>query len=642
MDYTKIGLKAGIEIHQRLDTKHKLFCQCRPRLSPSQPVMGMERRLRVVAGELGQIDAAAMHEFLSGKKFFYRAYPEESCLVEADEEPPHEMNSEALDMALMVSQMLNCMIPDEIHVMRKQVIDGSNTTGFQRTAVVGLDGFLETKSGRVGISGVCLEEESAQILEKKGSTVIYGLDRLCIPLVEIGTHPDIKSPEHAREVASKLGMILRSGKISQRGIGTIRQDINISIKGGARVEIKGAQELRLIPRYVENEVLRQLNLVEIRDSLKRQGFTGIEPEIHDATKIFRNADSPITKNRKTFAIKLPGLAGFLRKKLTPTRTLGNELANYVRVKSGSRGFIHSDEDLKKYRLEKEFEELKKEIKAGESDCLVIFSGEEGVCRKAIECLVERVNMLVKGVPEETRRALENGDSEYMRPLPGASRMYPETDICPIRITENRLKRISERVSEFRREIEKVKKLGFEEEEVMKIPNRKIFLRFVSEYGISPRHAYSIVLRGSAEQIEFIQRLKKAFPSLKLEKIARVVIDIPKDIETRYGIRTENLRSEHYEKICDCLSRGKITMDAVPEILRKLSKNPDKRIEDFIVKAIPESKLREIIRNVIEKNRDALEKPRPEKILMGEVMKLVRGRAEGATVMKILMEEMKRK
>ena len=262
MDYKKIGFKCGIEIHNRLDTKTKLFCGCKPRFSDSKPILLIKRKLRAVAGELGQVDVAAMYEYLRDRSFFYQCYDDETCLICIDEEPPKSVNKEALEVSLQIAKLLKAEIPEEIHIMRKTVIDGSNTCAFQRTAIVGLNGTLKTSQGNVGITNICLEEESAGKVKKEGNELTYRLDRLGIPLVEIGTAPDIKNPEHAREVAEKLGMIVRSTGKSQRGIGVTRQDVNVSIKGGARVEIKGVQDLDSLPKLIDNEIKRQQELIK--------------------------------------------------------------------------------------------------------------------------------------------------------------------------------------------------------------------------------------------------------------------------------------------------------------------------------------------------------------------------------------------
>ena len=261
-DYGQLGFKCGIEIHNRLATKHKLFCSCSPRFSEAKPQAVVRRKMRAVAGELGAKDAAAVFEYLRDRTFVYEQYPDESCLVEEDEEPPHAVNREALEVVLQVAKMLKAEIPDEIQFMRKTVVDGSNTGGFQRTAIVGMNGKLETSKGTVRISNISLEEESAGIVSHEDGNIVYRLDRLGIPLIEIGTEADVKDPEHAKEVAEKLGMIVRSTGKSQRGIGVTRQDLNVSVRGGARVEVKGFQELDMIPKVLDGEVHRQIELIK--------------------------------------------------------------------------------------------------------------------------------------------------------------------------------------------------------------------------------------------------------------------------------------------------------------------------------------------------------------------------------------------
>jgi Glu-tRNA(Gln) amidotransferase subunit E-like FAD-binding protein len=254
-------MKTGLEFHQRLATEHKLFCNCSAELSDDKPVASYIRKLRPVVGELGIVDPAALEEFLKKKVFVYQAFTGHSCLVELDEAPPGPVNSQALDIALEIALLLNCTIVDEVHVMRKTVIDGSNTSGFQRTILIGRDGYVDTKHGRVDITGVYLEEEAAGIVSDKPDEKVYRLDRLSIPLVEISTGILTLEPQQVKEVALEIGRLLRmTGKV-QRGIGSIRQDINVSVPGGARVEVKGVQEIRLLDKIIEHEVKRQERLI---------------------------------------------------------------------------------------------------------------------------------------------------------------------------------------------------------------------------------------------------------------------------------------------------------------------------------------------------------------------------------------------
>jgi len=261
MDYQKLGLKSGLEIHQQLDT-HKLFCECPSEIRTDKPDIIVKRELRPLAGEVGKIDPAALFEKKKRKFYIYEAYSDTTCLVELDEEPPHEINPDALEIGLLIAKMLHCEIPDVIQVMRKTVVDGSNTSGFQRTALIATNGYLETSFGKVRVATVCLEEDSARRTAETPESVTFRLDRLGIPLVEIATEPDCKTPEQVKEAAEKIGSLLRStGKVI-RGIGTIRQDVNVSITGHPRIELKGVQELPQMPKIVEIEVQRQAEAIK--------------------------------------------------------------------------------------------------------------------------------------------------------------------------------------------------------------------------------------------------------------------------------------------------------------------------------------------------------------------------------------------
>ncbi len=617
MNYEKLGLKCGIEIHQQLNTK-KLFCECETGMKDSSQGV-IKRELRAVAGELGEIDRAALQEVLKGKRFHYHVFPKESCLVEEDEEPPHEINKQALEIALTVALMLNCEIPDEIHMMRKQVVDGSNTTGFQRTAVIGMNGVLKTKSGNIRISNLCLEEEAAQILEKGADFVSYGLNRLGIPLIEIGTAPDIKTPEQAKEVAKAIGMLLRSTERVKRGIGTIRQDINISIKDGARIEIKGAQELKLIPKLVENEVKRQMNLIEIKNRLKNIGFKPLKQKPLDVTHIFKNSEFGPAKKGKTYALLVPDFAGFLKTKLTPTKTLGKEIAGYVKAKTGLKGIIHSDEEVGKYKLNKEFEQLKKHLKAEKNDTVIIACGEEKTVKKTMDIIAERINQLVKGVPEETRRTLENGDTEYLRPLPGSARLYPETDVPPVIVKKEIIEKLKKNLPE---------------------PIDVKIQKLTKKYGISEELAKKLVFKG---YFRFFEKGVKT--GVEPVLVARTLVIVPADLKTRENAKTENLAEKHFMEIFYGLREKKIIPDMIPEVLKLFCKNPKKSLKDILEKSkittLTENELVSIITKTIQENQELLKKERSEKVLMGLVMAKVRGRAPGKVVMDVLIREIRK-
>ena len=295
MDYKKLGFKCGIEAHQQLEGR-KLFCDCLTLNIREDGDIEFSRKLRAVIGETGYVDAAAAAEMAKSKTYKYIGDSKDVCLVEMDEEPPHPINPDAVKTALIVAKLLNAKIVDEIQVMRKTVVDGSNVSGFQRTALIGYDGYIKTSKGKVRIPGIFLEEEACQKVKEDKNSVTYRLDRLGIPLIEIATEPDIIDNEHAKETAEKIGMILRSTGKVKRGIGTIRQDVNVSIKGRNRVEIKGFQELKLIPLVIENEVKRQMKLKKKEDSHVRKfnqdGTTEFLRPMPGAHRMYPETDIP--------------------------------------------------------------------------------------------------------------------------------------------------------------------------------------------------------------------------------------------------------------------------------------------------------------------------------------------------------------
>ena len=438
MDYEKLGLKIGLEIHQQLNTDKKLFCPCECKLTDKKPQLKILRNLRPTQSELGKIDRAAFEESRRKLQFIYESYNQHTCLVEADEEPPQPLNLEALETSLIIASLVNMQIVDEFHVMRKQVIDGSNTGGFQRTGLVATNGYLKTEYGKVSIDNLCLEEDAARRMHEEKGKTIFRLDRLGIPLVEITTDPSIHHPQQVKEVAYQIGQILRSTKV-KRGLGTIRQDLNISISEGARVEIKGVQDLDLMPKMVENEVKRQVNLLEIKDELLNRG-ANIENEIFDVNDVFIDTESNIVSNALSkggniLAIKLSGFKGLIGKYIQPNRRFGTELAGYAK-KMGVSGIFHTDE-LPSYGItQEEVDDVNKIIGASLGDSFIMVADEDKKARNALLEVQRRANTAIRRIPEETRKALEDGNSEYLRPLPTSSRMYVETDIPAIYIPVN--------------------------------------------------------------------------------------------------------------------------------------------------------------------------------------------------------------
>jgi len=622
-DYRELGLKAGLEIHQQLDTEEKLFCGCPTTLRDAkESSFEFFRYLRPVQSEMGVIDKAALEEVKLTKKFIYKAY-DTTCLVENDEEPPRELNQKAVEIALVIALMLNMKIVNELYTMRKIVIDGSNTSGFQRTGLIATDGFLDSSYGRVGIDVLCLEEEAAQKVEDRVDTVVYSLDRLGIPLVEIGTAPDIVSPAHAREVAEKLGMILRSTGKVKRGLGTIRQDINISISEGARVEIKGVQELWLIETIVEREAARQAALLEIKNELNERKAS-VSDRILDITSIFADTSSKVIakaiKGGAVLAVNLPGFAGLVGKEIQPGRRLGTEFSDRAK-KSGVGGIFHTDE-LPNYGIsEKEVEAVKQAAGANENDCVIMVADTEEKARGAIEAVIIRAKEALEIIPEETRRALPEGNSAYMRPLPGAARMYPETDVPPVEITDERMNRI----------------------ELPELIEERI-ARYVKHFKLNEEFADQIARSENAVLFEKImQKLPNANANIVVRTLETTMNELGKE-----NADISNINDEHLMHLFRLHSDGKVPNEAIGNILKIIASKPeltaDKAARMLGIGVVEMSELEKTIDTLVESKMDFIREKGLDSVgpLMGVVMKDFRGKVSGQEVSRLLKDRIARK
>ncbi|MGK0232661.1 MAG: glutamyl-tRNA(Gln) amidotransferase subunit E [Patescibacteria group bacterium] len=439
-EHTKLGLKAGLEIHQQLDT-HKLFCSCPSILRNDEFDFEVERVLNPVVGETGVVDVAAAYEAMKAKRFTYRVF-DTNCLVELDEEPPHNLNPEALEIGLEISLLLNAEIFPVSQIMRKTVIDGSNTSGFQRTVLIAHDGYIETSEGKVRIETIAIEEDSGRKVSDSHGKRVYSLDRLGIPLVEITTAPDLGSPEQIKEAALQIGEILRACRV-RRGIGTIRQDVNISIAGGNRVEIKGFQDAKIMLPTVDNEMIRQKNLLELASHFKDASFSDLEnvSEIFSSTTC--NFISKALDNKKeklgVYGFRLDSLSGIIGKEIIPGKRIGTDLSDFAKPVSGIGGIIHSDETLEKYSFtEGEITSVHELLRMKKDDAFILIIGTQEQASVARDAIIRRISLLSGGVPKEVRQSQPDATTVYLRPMPGSARMYPETDVQLLKIKRQQI------------------------------------------------------------------------------------------------------------------------------------------------------------------------------------------------------------
>jgi glutamyl-tRNA(Gln) amidotransferase subunit E len=533
------------------------------------------------------------------------------------------LNPEALDVALTMSLLLHAKPMDEVHVMRKVVIDGSNTTGFQRTAVIALNGSITVDGVEVPIEQVTVEEDSGRKTGDTKTSVIFRLDRLGTPLIEVSTGPVIHDPEQAGRVAFAIGRILRATKKVKRGLGSIRQDLNVSIKNGALIEVKGVQELELVSKAVGYEVQRQLALLEIKDELRQRNVnpSDIKEEFVDITDILSGSESKIVQSAfkqggVAFAVKLPSFKGLLKRELTPNVRLGTEMAKRAVFWGRVGGIFHSDE-LPAYGIDSsQVEEVAKKLGCGDLDGFVIVADSLENSKDGLRAVVERAREAVERVPEETRAANPDGTTVYLRPRPGAARMYPETDVPPVQIGQDRLERLWENLPRMPEEL--AKELG-------------------TKHSLSPKLATQLVDSDYLPAFEEIMaQAKGVAPSF----VATILTESLRSLQ-REQVPVENVQEDQLKQAFDLVSKGATAKESVIDVLKWLAFHPDGAAEEAVdmlnLRMLTESDLQNIISKVVESNQTLLQENGIKALgrMMNLVMGEVRGRADPRQVTELL-------
>ncbi|HLF54998.1 MAG TPA: Glu-tRNA(Gln) amidotransferase subunit GatE [Candidatus Nanoarchaeia archaeon] len=596
-------IKCGLEIHQQLDCK-KLFCECPSVIQENTPHFTIMRKLRAVVGETGEIDIAAAAEAMKGKKFIYEGYDDNCCLIELDEEPPRNLREEALLAAVQVAKLFKAKFVDEVQVMRKTVVDGSNTSGFQRSALVAYDGKIDSSLGKISIPTVIVEEDSARLIKDENDKTVFRLDRLGIPLLEVSTGPDIVSAEQCAEVAEKLGLFLRSTGKVKRGLGTIRQDVNVSIEGGERVEIKGAQDLKLLPKIVELEALRQENLLEIKRELAKRNVKSVVAQIVDVSRYLVNSKSKVIKSTLSnggavLGISLSCFKGLIGRELQPGKRLGTEFSDRAKVSAGVGGVFHSDE-LPNYGITPdEVELISKHLDCGSHDAFVLVADLKDKAERALQAVILRANDALRGVPKEVRRANPDATTTYMRPMPGAARMYPETDVLPVRITKKMIDSV-ELPELIEHKIGRYEKLGLGHD--------------LAE------------LVAKSDRTDLFDNFVKSFKELKPAYIAEILMTSERTIRRQFNVDISPT-DEDYCDLFEALEHDEITKESVLEILKE--KRPVKEVLPRF-KLLSDSELERELKRIIEANQKL-----PFNALIGKAMSELRGKAAGQKIVELL-------
>ncbi|HSA76866.1 MAG TPA: Glu-tRNA(Gln) amidotransferase subunit GatE [Nitrosarchaeum sp.] len=622
-----VGVKVGLEIHQQLATNKKLFCNCMPSESDEYFIKFL-RKLRTSKSELGEYDPAALFEKSKSKTIMYYANPASSCLVEQDEEPPHELDDDARKIALIIASTLKSNIFSEIYTMRKTVVDGSNTTGFQRTMLISQGGNFEVDGKNIGIQSICLEEDAAKNLGDEGSTRKFGLERLGIPLIEIATEPFEAKPQQIKSIALGLGRILRSTKKVKRGLGSIRQDVNVSIKdGGVVIEVKGVQQLEQLEKVVEYEAKRQHGLLKISKKLQEIEWSHNNEDRRLVTEQFKKCESKIIqnaikKNQEIVTIVFKNMRGTFGYSPYEGIRLGKEVAELVRF-FGLGGVFHSDE-LPNYGIEeKDIENLKEFLKINDNDAFLVLAIPFEMMDTIIDQIILRIEHIKnKGIPNDTRLATQIGETKFLRPRPGAARMYPETDIPPILISKKELE-------DARKNIPKSW-----DESIKDLQTR---------YEINEQLAEQIF------DSRYIELFEKIVEKTKINTmfVASILCSTITNLE-RNGLNANLLQNDDIVKTFELLDIGKITKESIEIIFENIMAGKAKTIEEAMkntsIEVVNESDLEKIIVEIVETNQEIIKNQKERAVgpLMGIAMKKLRGKASGEMINNLLLKNIKKK
>lgn len=630
-DFEALGFKCGLEIHQQLLTERKLFCRCPPVYRNDPAHFRIIRHMRPTLSEMGTYDGTALMEFKTRKNITYEFFRDTTCSYEIDDTPPFEMDERALEISMVIARSMECALVDEVHVSRKQYLDGSIPTGFQRTAIISLGGYVPWKDGRkIEIRQISLEEDACREVSDKGHEVVFRTDRLSIPLVEVVTEPNAKNPTEAGEMAEVLGWVMRSTQLVRRGPGATRQDVNVSVEGGRRVEIKGVPFLEWIPPITAGEAVRQHNLLKIKSLLEDRNLDPERMKIDeistvkyaDVTDIFKGRtleimnpwfDGPVKMGTglDVKAVLIPGFNDIFSHPTHGDQTFSDEVAGRLRVISclDRMPNLHSSDDVPFGGItEEDMERISERLKSEEGDAFVLVWGPEEDTLSGVQEVHNRAREAFDGIPHETRQVITPEMTTFERILPGPDRMYPDTDRPPKVVTPEILKRVNEQVPD----------PWWERKQRM------------TDAGVPDHVAHRLVV---SPWIRIHDMAVEKGADRKFSAI--FVMEELKHLQ-RMGLDVDSMDWEKMAEVISMPASKKISKRAVSKILWELAeegRDPETIISDLGLSPMKEEELSEAVSDIINDNSDLVSDFRDGRKgrLMGVVMDSIGDRAEGRKV-----------
>jgi len=617
-DYHKLGLKAGLEIHQQLWTDKKLFCRCPAGHYSLEFNAEILRHMRPTLSELGEYDGTALMEFKTKKEIIYQINHQTVCTYEMDDTPPFEINQQALDIALEVALLLNYKLVSEIHIARKQYLDGSIPTGFQRTTIVGVDGWVPYQNRKINLIQLGLEEDACREVSDVGHQRIYRTDRLGMPLIEMVTYPEMRTPQEVAEVGNILRWLARSTGKVRTGIGAARQDVNVSITGGTRVEIKGVPRIPLIPLLIYNEAMRQHNLLLIKEELKKRGITEktFKTNWQDVTQILSETSwDPIRRalkrGERVHCVNLKGYKQILSHTTQTGKVFSKEISDRVRVVACLTRLPNiltsenPEETIGSYTWKKIYSAVIAEPK----DSQILVWGDEQDVATGVQEIIIRAREALIGVPSETRQALADGTNGFERILPGPNRMYPDTDLPPLEISSDRIQRLNKNLPRPLWEREKIYRQAFLPEhlirQIIKSYQAKLFDDLLGRYKIQP------------------------------VKIAGLLFEKTKRWK-RQNLPVEKIKEEDWHLFFDYTVRQPGILENSDKIFSEYLVNPDSKLSGILNKFVPpavqEKDLFLLIAKVIDDEIMTIgDENKRHRFIMGKMMVPCRGHIPGKKV-----------
>ena len=628
VDYEALGFRSGLEIHQQILTEKKLFCRCLATYVKGPHDGEIYRHMRPTLSELGEYDGTALMEFKTKKNVTYQIFHRHVCTYEFDDTPPFPLNQYALDIVIHLCLMFDCSLVNEVHVSRKKYLDGSIPAGFQRTMIVGIEGRIPLQEAgeerSIGIIQCALEEDACREVSDKDHSITFRTDRLSIPLTEVVTYPDLRTPEEVRICAEKIGRWMRSTGLVRRGPGATRQDVNVSVTGGTRVEIKGVPKLNWIPSLVHNEALRQWSLLELKGLLTERGLSAdtLRSSVADVTDILKGTASTlirdsVTTGSRVGAVSIGGFRGLLEHPTQPGKTFSDELTGRIRVIAcldDRPNMLHTDQLPVHGMSMVEGEAIRSALDADDDDAVLITWGPERDVDTALEEIVLRCLDAFEGIPSETRQAFSDGVTDFERILPGPDRMYPDTDLTPTVIDDARVERIRSHLT-----------LVPDELEAMAI-----------EAGVSPQVARSLAIH--PRRMDFVGAVREGADPVAA---AHVVVETLKALE-RGGVAVDRIPSAQLKELLAAIGDHGVPAEVVPQVIIDMTRGNctswRESFEAMDLEPVDPETAKGLIMDAINETRADKGEAIPSlDAYMGVTMSKLRGRMSGSRVHKLLVE-----